>query len=128
MIKNYQPNGTGLVSYGFSILDNVAQPGYTKWSIVYDQTNLRVYFRTSTEREIKYADLQKFDFSCSTRVRVLDINFSHPGNVDNFFRSYTTQANRNLIQQSYHNTPNLTSASNAELEPLVLHPETFTCE
>ena len=44
------------VNYAFEILSNVAQPGYTQWSIVYDQKRAKIYFRTLQSSQIKMID------------------------------------------------------------------------
>ena len=46
----------------FSILDDVSQKRYTKWSIVYDIKNLMVSYRTGSNRGIRHVDLKRIDF------------------------------------------------------------------
>ncbi len=46
MIDNYSKNDVkDDISYSFNILKSVAQGHFTKWSIVYDIKNLKVYFK-----------------------------------------------------------------------------------
>jgi penicillin V acylase-like amidase (Ntn superfamily) len=128
LLKNYPTAlNKDIVSYSFDVLANVAQGDYTKWSIVYDPTNLRVHFRTSASTQIKKAGFAKFDFSCATPVKVLNINAAQSGDVSQRFVKYSTSINRNLVQQSYRNTPFLTNTSEAEIDLVSNHPETFSC-
>jgi len=128
LLKNYQSSSNkDIVSYSFDVLANVAQADYTKWSIVYEPLNLRVHFRTSANTQIKQVDLSKFDFSCATPVKVLNINSTQLGHVSQRFIKYSTSINRNLVQQSYLNTPFLANTPESEIDSVSKHPETFSC-
>lgn len=128
LLKNYQSGfNKDIVSYSFDVLANVAQGDYTKWSIVYDQTNLRVHFRTSANTQIKRVDFAKFDFSCATPVKVFNINAAQSDDVSQRFIKYSTSINRNLVQQSYRDTPFLTNTPESEIDFVSKHPETFSC-
>lgn len=128
LLKNYQSNSNkDIVSYSFDVLANVAQGDYTKWSIVYEPANLRVHFRTSANTQIKQVDLSKFDLSCTTPVKVLNINSPQLGDVSQRFIKYSTSINRNLIEQSYRNTPFLADTPESEIDLESKHPETFSC-
>lgn len=128
LLKNYQnSSGKDIVGYSFDVLANVAQGDYTKWSIVYDPTNLRVHFRTSANSQIKQVDFAKFDFSCATPVKVLNTNAPQSGDVSQRFIKYSTSINRNLVEQSYRNTPFLTNTPETEIDLVSKHPETFSC-
>ena len=98
LLKNYQSSSNkDIVSYSFEILANVDQGDYTKWSIVYDPTNLRVHFRTSINTQIKRVDFAKFRFDCDSPVQVLNINAAQSGDVSQRFIKYLTSVNRNLV-------------------------------
>jgi penicillin V acylase-like amidase (Ntn superfamily) len=131
MLKNYDPNmQASSVDYAFDILDNVAQPFTawgTKWSIVYDIQNLRVYFRTFSNKQIRYADLHSFDFSCLTPVKVLDMNLDGSGDMTDHFRHYTRQMNLDLIRHSFKETGFLRDIPDDDLEVLSKYPENTRC-
>ena len=48
--------------------------GGNQWSIVYDNTNMRVFFNSKDCRNIRYMDFADFEFSNETPVLVLDIH------------------------------------------------------
>jgi penicillin V acylase-like amidase (Ntn superfamily) len=128
LLKNYQSNSNkDIVSYSFDVLANVAQGDYTKWSIVYEPVNLRLHFRTSTNTQIKHVDFSKFDFSCATPVKVLNVNSTQLGDVSQRFIKYSTSINHNLVQQSYQSTPFLADTPQSEIDLVSEHPETFSC-
>jgi penicillin V acylase-like amidase (Ntn superfamily) len=115
------------VDYAFAVLSNVAQKGFTQWSIVYDQKRGRVYFRTLQSPEIKSIDTQLFDYSCGTSVKMLDINVKGPGDVTAQFVDYTRPANRDLIDRSFNGTDFLKDVSARERFGFAAYPETFKC-
>jgi penicillin V acylase-like amidase (Ntn superfamily) len=115
------------VKYAFSILADVAQGESTQWSIVYDQKNMRVYFRTRTSPKIKNFDVTAFDFSCSTAVKIFDMNTDEQGAVTGYFADYTRKANRDLIERSFSGTPFLTSVPKEARDELASYPEAMTC-
>jgi len=128
MLKNYNPNiQASSVDYAFNILDNVAQSILefrTQWSIVYDIQKLRIYFRTFSNKQIRYMDLHSFDFSCLTPVKVLDMNLDGSGDMKDNFLDYTREMNLDLIQHSWKefNMPD------SFLERLSTYPERTRCD
>ena len=62
------------VSYAFEVLADVTQTGYTQWSIVYDQKRGKIYFRSQQSPTIKSIDAKSFDYTCSSPVKIFDVN------------------------------------------------------
>jgi penicillin V acylase-like amidase (Ntn superfamily) len=124
MVSDFDPQTSGpAVDYAFDILENVAQRWIisTQWSIVYDIENRYIYFRTLVNKNIRYVDLNAFDFSCETPVKVLDINDDLSGDVANSFSDYTEQINRDLIKNS---EPDF---SDDELDYFSQYPDSTVC-
>lgn len=115
------------VDYAFGILSNVAQPGYTQWSIVYDQKRGRVYFRTLQSPQIKSIDTRAFDYSCGSTVKIFDVNSKDSGDITAFFKDYTREANRDLIERSFNGTDFLKGVPAFARNLLASYPESFTC-
>lgn len=132
MLKNHNTESqTSPVDYAFNILANVVNPAAswgTKWSIVYDIQNLRIYFRTFSNKQIRYMDLHSFDFSCQTPVNVLDMNLDKSGDMTDNFRNYTQQMNLDLIRHSFRETYFLTGVPYEALVELSKYPESFSCK
>lgn len=125
-IKNL-PFTADPIGYAFQILANVAQPDYTKWSLVYDSTNRRIHFRSAYSAAIKTLDLTKFKFSCAEPVKGLSINAIQGGDVFSRLQNFTYAANLNLIRNSYHNTPFLQDIPDSTLQEIARWPDSFTC-
>jgi choloylglycine hydrolase len=128
MIRQYRAaGGKPAVDYAFDVLANVAQGPYTQWSIVYDVSNLTVYFRTASHTQVKKVSLGTLDFSCATPVRMLDVNSDLSGDVAAHFVDYTTEANRDLIAKSFKNVGFLSSVPAQIMDVIAAYPETATC-
>ncbi len=116
------------VDYAFDILLKASNPTWTKWSIVYDQSNRRIHFITDTNKKIRIVDLNEFDFSCRTPARVLDVNATLSGDVTDKFHDYTQQINRDLIDASFRKTSFLQSIPPERLDRISRYPDRMTCE
>lgn len=126
-VRGFRAAETDPVDYAFETLDKVAQPGYTKWSIVYEVDRGRVHFRTRDRRQIRSLDLKDVDFSCSTPVRVLDLDADAGGDVARRLVPYTREINRQLVAASFRQTPFLAEVPKAEIERVARYPESAVC-
>lgn len=140
MVKNYNPETSeSPVDYAFHILKSVSwsvdrdwkgtpYTSNTRWSIVYDQKNLRIHFRTHGNPEIRVVRLESFDSTCKTPFQTLDIMANLSGDVSGKFVGYTQQQNRDLIENAFTKTVFYPRYSAEQLDALSKYPETFGCE
>lgn len=112
------------IARGFEILASVAQPDFTRWSIVYNLSTGEVYFRTDGNRAIRRVALAGFDFSCVTPVKMLDVTAGAAGDVGAAFVDYSLAANRALIESGFTQTPFLRAVPAAAKGALAAHPGT----
>lgn len=121
--------GTGKppVEEAFEVLDRVAQGDYTKWSIVYDLRQRRVHWRTLGNRAVRQVDLSRLDFSCSTPVRLFDIDAGATGDATGRFTDYMTERNRRLVTASVRKTDFLAEVPAEEVSAVARHPESTSC-
>jgi len=122
MMADYDFASEFAVDYSFNILSNVTWFVPTQYSIVYDIQNLRIYFHAIDNEQIRYVDLNSFDFSCKTPVKVLDIKEDLSGDVSDNFVDYTYEINRELIKKT-----NVFGFSDEALDYLAQYPETTVC-
>jgi len=120
-------NEKASVDYAFDILKDVAQKESTQWSIVYDQTRGRIYFRTRKQSDLKSIDTKAFDYACGTPVKVLDLDLKGNGDVTRRFRDYSRDANRDLIERSFRGTPFLRNVPATAKDKFASFPEQFAC-
>ncbi len=115
------------IAHGFEILAAVAQPGFTRWSIVYDLGAREVYFRTDGNQAIRRFALSGLDFSCDTPVKMLDVT-AGAGDVISAFSDYNVAANRALIEVTFTKTPFLRGIPAAARDTAAAHPDaTSSC-
>ena len=121
MLEDYDPETSGpATDYTFTILSDLTWFVPNQWSIAYDVQHRRISFHTLNNGDIRYFDMNSFDFSCQTPVRVLDIQEDLSGNVAGDFIDYTYEINRTLIGKTLH-------ASDEVLDALAGYPETTVC-
>jgi penicillin V acylase-like amidase (Ntn superfamily) len=112
------------IARGFEILASVAQPYFTRWSVVYDLSTREVYFRTEGNRAIRRVALAGLDFSCGTPVKLLDVTAGGAGDVSAAFVDYSEAANRALIESAFTKTPFLREVPAAARDAMAANPGT----
>ena len=141
-----ESSNDSLVENAFNILRSVSQGLGTKWSIVYDITDMRVYFNifeTPTivgeqkifmkqvgQADLKFIDFNNFNFDCSKNVKVFNLNDNHLGKVDNLFLNYSTEINKEYITKAFKFFGDWGLNINMEPEQidyLAKYPESFIC-
>ena len=140
MVQDYNPETSAApVDYAFEILKSVSWSvdrewqgtpftSNTRWSIVYDQRNLHIHFRTHGNPKTRLIRLGAFDFSCNTPASVLDVTADLSGDVSDKFVDYTWRGNRELIESAFTKTVFFPRYTAQQLDFLSNYPETFRCE
>ncbi|MDH4209367.1 MAG: hypothetical protein OEV76_10875, partial [Anaerolineae bacterium] len=65
----------------------------TAWSIVFDAENMRVFFRTYKNQEIRTIDFSELDFSCDSPAQVLDVHAQLSGDISDGIPEYSHEVN-----------------------------------
>jgi hypothetical protein len=134
------------VKQAFDLLGAVSQGLGTKWSIVYDFTNMRIYFKifeTPTIigeqkiflkqpgiADIKYVDFKDFDFSCNKTPKALDLNYNKSGNMSPNFIEYSSIINKDFISKAFTFFKGWginINITEGEIDFLSKYPESFRC-
>ena len=115
------------VEYAFDILNEVSQGESTKWSIVYDINNRKIFYKTNSNKAVRNIDMKSLDFGCSKPVMMIDISKGKNVNVNNMLKPYEYSANRKLIEDSYDNVDFLESIPEDERDITASYPEKLTC-
>jgi choloylglycine hydrolase len=128
MVKAYDAKpDKPAVDYAFSILQEVYFGRLTAWSIVYDDTSKHVFFNTRANSKVRTLDLAKFDFSCSTPMKMMDINAAGSGDVSGAMLNYNEAGNRMLLQAAMSETRLTSSLPSSVMEAIARHAESATC-
>ncbi len=88
------------IDYAFDILDKVAQGPYTKWRIVYDITDRKIFFTTSDNTQRRYFAFSDFDFACNRPSLAFHLSDRKGGAVAPFFAPLDYTTNKTLIQKT----------------------------
>ena len=107
-----------LVDYSFALLQDVAQEN-TKWSIVYDITNKRIFFRTDLQYRVKECDLSVFDWSCKSLSKAWPLENIGYGNISNLFVDYTGYLNEKLVKKSFEESMNQFTISDEQRDRII---------
>ncbi len=102
-VKLFQQSAinTPVIDYSFNILNDVAQGSHTKWSIVYDITNRKIYFKTLEFAAIKNIAFSAFDFKCSSPSKTWNMNQAGAGDVAASFVDFSLDLNNKMVNRSF---------------------------
>ncbi len=97
-----------VVDYSFSILDKVALDG--SWSIVYDIKNMKIHFKTTSNRKLRSIDVLSFDFDCKRSSLLYDLRSKDVSLINDKFNPFTFDLNKlkmeDAIRTNRINLPN----------------------
>jgi len=128
MIQDFsQDSSRNITDYAFSILESVKQERGTQWSIVYDQKELAISFKTKDAPEMKSFLFRNFDFACLTPSSVINMQTDKSGDISRFFIDYSSPINRKLIGLSFGGTEFLQDIPDEALDQLSKYPESIGC-
>lgn len=138
-IKSYkESNKEGIINTAFSILHDIGfnkypppegievHPNYgTQFTTVFDLKNLSVYFRTKSNSSIRKIDFDYFNASCISGIKMLEIENTEDGTVNNLFTDYSVEKSKNyLIEWNKQSNP----LSMELIDFLSQYAETFICK
>jgi penicillin V acylase-like amidase (Ntn superfamily) len=92
------------VEFGFASLRSVAQQRFTKWSLVYDSQNEKIYFFTLDNAQRKTIDLTQLNFAPDSPVLMLDVNVDIKGDATAHFEKYSREKNTEMLRKNVSKT------------------------
>lgn len=116
-----------LTDYAFSILDEVAQGDFTKWSIVYDIRNKKIHFKTNDFKNIKTFSFAPFDFSCNTTSKMFDMNQVAAGDISNYFILPDKKVKSAVIERAVKESSQYVTITDAEKKLLLEFEDGIKC-
>jgi choloylglycine hydrolase len=130
MVKEFKQANSkqSLVDFSFDVLKNVAQPGWTKWSIVYDVSNKTIYFKTARFSSVKSVAFTDFDFKCSAPSLAFDMNQSHQGKVSKDFKHFTREDNMRLLNRAAEESKSQVTISEADRARQAAYAAAIRCK
>jgi len=128
MVQKYRGD-TDIKDYSFRILDSVwqteRQEWLSQWSIVYDIKKQNIFYKTAKNREMRSIAFKDFDFGCSTKSLIIDIDKNITGKGD--FSDYSEALHRELIEKVFNGVPVLKGISKERRDAFARNPQSITC-
>jgi choloylglycine hydrolase len=126
MIEAYSQD-QDIVEYSFSILNSVSQGPGTQWSIVYDLTELMVYYKSTQNEAMQKIELADFDFSCSGVPLFVDLSETIIGAES--FHELSYKDNYDLIESVINGVDFLkNTVPRAAIEASARYAESVNCQ
>ncbi len=104
----------------FAVLQDVAQKS-TRWSIVYDQTQRVVHFRTDEHKPVRSVRLAGLEFECRASVKGIDVHAPLTGDITARLQDFSEAQNRELVTKSYADFSGTRNAPKEEIERTAAH-------
>ena len=114
------------VQHAFEILADVVQRS-TRWSIVYDQTDRVITYRTDRNVALRVLRFDALDFGCGASARLLDVHAGAAGDVGATMTPYSDARNRELVVSSYSGFSGTRQTPQAEIDRVIAHPSLARC-
>jgi penicillin V acylase-like amidase (Ntn superfamily) len=125
-LKNLsQSTGSG-IDLAFTLLKDVTSD-QTVWSIVYNITERKVYFKSEDATEVKMLSLADFSFECQSPVLTVDLNIHQKGDIRQRFSPFNKENNSKRVMETFEEIEFLTETPEYLKKGMVDYPNTTTC-
>jgi len=130
MLNSYKlKSDAHAIDYAFKTLKEVTNPqneSFTRWSIVFDTKNFKIYYRSYNNKKIRLIDFKEFNFDCKTPVKMLKVHNDLSGNVTHSFMDYSHDLTLDLLYKSVkYFRPDFPQE---RIKPLLQLTENFPCQ
>ena len=129
MVRQFQQTAitSPVIDYSFAILDKVAQGPHTRWSIVYDISNKKIYFKSLGFPQVKNVDFAAFDFNCTAISKAWDMNQAAEGNVAKLFQDFSLDLNSRMVNRSFDESSSEFTVSEENRKAHWQYPGSISC-
>ncbi|MEO6541563.1 MAG: linear amide C-N hydrolase [Ferruginibacter sp.] len=130
MVKKFTETNMDVpvTDFAFSILDKVSQGNFTKWSIVYDISNKKVYFKTAANKEIRHFQFSAFDFACNKPARMVNMNQEGRDDISSRFILPDKKIKQQVLHQAVTESSERVAITKKEEEDLLGFEESIGCK
>jgi penicillin V acylase-like amidase (Ntn superfamily) len=125
-LTRFPSTSPAAIERAFEILADVAQRN-TRWSIVYDQVERTIRFRTAVHRPIRFLAMKPLELGCNAGARIVDVNAALEGDIAGALERYTDARNRALVAASHRDFSGTRHTPPDELERTAMHPSEARC-
>ncbi|HKO82487.1 MAG TPA: linear amide C-N hydrolase [Chitinophagaceae bacterium] len=130
MIQEYKVHTQekSLVDQSFAILNKVSQGDYTKWSIVYDITDKKIYFKTNKFQQVRSISFSSFNFSCDNVSKIADMNGPEQGDLSSYFVDYSSNTNNLIFEKTLEQSSPRITLKPEEKKAVITYPDAIRCK
>ncbi|WP_422105687.1 linear amide C-N hydrolase [Winogradskyella sp.] len=101
MIDNFKRNEKGnSIKAAFNILNKVKQGSFTKWSIVYDICERKIYFKSFSSNQLKNLEFDSINFNCTAAPLCIELDTDFKGNINNKLKVFNNRINALVLEKS----------------------------
>jgi len=130
MISQYKNDtaNKSIIDASFEILNKVKQGDYTKWSIVYDITEKKIWYTTQKFKQLRSVSFAAFDFSCESTARHININGVDQGDISNLFSDFSNTLNQKILEYAVFQSASQVHLLRQQIEAILAYPATIICK
>jgi choloylglycine hydrolase len=130
MITQYKIDSSGksLTDESFDILNAVGQGDYTKWSIVYDMTEKKIWFKTQRFKQTRSISFAAFDFSCLLPSKYVNMNIKEAGDISKQLTGFSRDTNRQILESAARQSQSRVAISRQQISGILAYPATIICK
>ena len=130
MVQQYNAGGSNssLVNYSFDVLKKVSNDDFTKWSIVYDMSAKKVYFKSKSSPQVKWISYADVDFSCNSTPLAFDMNLNAQGDGARQFKPLTKETSTILLNRAAAESRSQINIGEADIRRDVEYANRIKCQ
>jgi choloylglycine hydrolase len=117
-----------LTSYAFSILENVSQGSFTKWSIVYDINQKEILFKTADNRSSRKIRFNGFNFNCARLSKMYDMELPGAGDITDVFINPDKNIKRRSLEKAIKESRDYVQISETAKERVLIYEAGIKCK
>ncbi len=72
------------------------------WSIVYDIKNMKIYFKTASNKNVQIVDVRAFDFDCKNESLFYNLKKLNTGKINQFFIPFNSTLNQEKMKDAFN--------------------------
>lgn len=100
MLKAFDSKKGSPVEYAFDTLSQIKWEAPNQWTIAYDLTYRRIYFRAKNINRRRYINLDRFDFTCAAPTQAINITGEGSGDAADAVVEFSGRLNKDLIKST----------------------------
>ncbi|HUR80906.1 MAG TPA: linear amide C-N hydrolase [Thermoanaerobaculia bacterium] len=111
----------------FEVLAAVAQPGWTRWSVVYDAKRREISWVSDRNAQRRIIRMSALKLACGGEAKMLDAHAPLAGDVTAKLEKWSAERNRELVRRAYATTSFTKNEPARAADEEAAHAEACAC-